>query len=66
MVNEKLDTLTAEQREVFESLAKRNDVIMTPHVAGWTQESYVKINQVIVDKLIEKGLGKNLVRTSKN
>jgi phosphoglycerate dehydrogenase-like enzyme len=26
-------------------------VIFTPHIAGWTQESHYKINQVLVDKL---------------
>ena len=64
--NEKLDALTIEQQHVFEALAQREDVIMTPHVAGWTHESYVRINQVIVNKMIEKGLSKNMAQTSKN
>ena len=64
--NEKLDTLAVEEKEVFEALAQRPNVIMTPHVGGWTNESYVRINEVIVNKMIEKGLSKNVARTSKN
>ena len=58
--NEKLDNLTAEQQHVFEALAQRQDVIMTPHIGGWSHESYIRINEVIVGKMIEKGLSKNV------
>ena len=64
--NENLETLSAEERKVFESLAQRHDVIMTPHVGGWTHESYLRINEVIIMKMIEKGLSINVARTSKN
>jgi len=63
--NEKLDSLNSSEREVFEALAMRPDVIMTPHVGGWTHESFVRINEVIVSKMIEKGLSENLPHTSK-
>ena len=49
--NEKLQTLTPEQREAFKFLAKRNDVLFSPHVGGWSFESYVRINEVLVSKL---------------
>ena len=49
--NEKLDTLTPEQRTVFEGLARSDRVIFSPHVAGWTHESYVRINEVLVEKI---------------
>jgi len=42
--NEKLSTLTPEQRQSFDSLRERSNVILTPHIAGWTFESHVKIN----------------------
>ena len=64
--NEKIDQLNEHERSVFEALAKRDDVIMTPHVAGWTHESYVRINEVIINKMVEKGLSTNVARTSKN
>lgn len=49
--NEKLTTLTPEQRKVLISLGKKSNVIFTPHIAGWTFESHVKINVALVDKI---------------
>ena len=37
----------------MEYLIKSNKVILTPHVAGWTNESKMKLAQVIVDKIKE-------------
>ncbi len=45
--NEKLDRLTPTQREVFDYLAGSGNVVLTPHVGGWTHESYVRINEVL-------------------
>ncbi len=64
--NEKLDLLSKDEKRVFDELANNENVIMTPHIAGWTHESYVRINEVIVNKMIELGLSANLARTSKN
>jgi len=49
--NEKLDKLTTAQRQAFTLLAKRSNVIFTPHIAGWTFESHVKINVALVEKI---------------
>lgn len=49
--NEKLHTMSSEQKMIFEGLKKFDSVIFTPHVAGWTHESYEKINQVLADKV---------------
>ncbi|WP_299760813.1 NAD(P)-dependent oxidoreductase [uncultured Pontibacter sp.] len=49
--NEKLQTLTAQQQQDFDFLASAPNVILTPHIAGWTHESYVKINEVLVQKI---------------
>lgn len=49
--NEKLSTLTLEQEEVYSQLFKLKNVILTPHIAGWTVESYRKINEVLVGKI---------------
>lgn len=49
--NEKLQTLTAAQQENFSYLAAADNVILTPHIAGWTHESYIKINEVLVEKI---------------
>lgn len=44
----------AELPEDFQYLLNADNVILTPHIAGWTQESKVKLAQVIVDKIIQK------------
>ena len=49
--NEKLHQLSAFQKENFDYLVKSQKVVFTPHVAGWTHESYVKINRTLVEKL---------------
>lgn len=49
--NEKLHRLSEEQKIYFEKLTQSDRVIFTPHVAGWTFESYQKINQVLIEKI---------------
>ena len=49
--NEKLQKLSPEQQGHFEFLAHSPKVLMTPHVAGWTFESYEKINEVLIEKI---------------
>lgn len=49
--NEKIDKLTSAQRDAFYSLRERSNVIFTPHIAGWTFESHVKINVALVKKI---------------
>lgn len=40
------------QNEVFNALKDRPNVLFSPHVAGWTVESYQKISEVLASKLI--------------
>jgi D-3-phosphoglycerate dehydrogenase / 2-oxoglutarate reductase len=49
--NEKLHTLSIEQKQAFENLKGNPNVIFTPHIAGWTYESHVKINVALVEKI---------------
>ncbi len=49
--NEKFQKFTPEQKSEFEKLALRDNVLFSPHVAGWTFESYEKINKVLVKKI---------------
>ena len=49
--NEKLNELTSSQKEGFRNLISGGNVIFTPHIAGWTFESHVKINVALVDKI---------------
>jgi D-3-phosphoglycerate dehydrogenase len=43
--------------EAFQYLLEAKNVILTPHVAGWTFESHERLAQVIVDKIKVKYLG---------
>jgi D-3-phosphoglycerate dehydrogenase len=49
--NEKLDRLNEHQKKAFENLRLRSNVIFSPHIAGWSHESYERINQVLADKV---------------
>ena len=49
--NEKIQKLSIEQKLVFDKLVSSNRVIFTPHIAGWTFESYKKINEVLIGKI---------------
>ncbi|MGJ5642837.1 2-hydroxyacid dehydrogenase [Formosa sp. S-31] len=40
--------------EAFEYLIQAENVLLTPHVAGWTIESNIKLAQTIVDKIKAK------------
>ena len=52
--NEKPSRLDGEQLITFNKLIKSSKIILTPHVAGWSQESYKKINEVLVEKIQAK------------
>jgi D-3-phosphoglycerate dehydrogenase len=51
--NEKFKTLTDEQQEVFDYLTSSSRVVLTPHIGGWTHESYVRINEVLMRQIKE-------------
>lgn len=38
----------------FHYLLNSNQVILSPHVGGWTNESYFKLSDVLADKILEK------------
>ncbi len=38
----------------YERLFGRDDVLLTPHVAGWSLESYEKISQVLAGKILDR------------
>jgi D-3-phosphoglycerate dehydrogenase len=48
---EKFDKLSEEEKARFEDLFQRDNVILSPHVGGWTFSSYKRINEVLVGKI---------------
>jgi D-3-phosphoglycerate dehydrogenase len=50
---ENMDKLTEEQKELVLKMSASNQVVLTPHIAGWSNESYKKIAQVLAQKIIE-------------
>jgi D-3-phosphoglycerate dehydrogenase len=49
--NEKIHQLTKEQQIDFDFLKQQPNVLFTPHIAGWSVESYKKISEVLVEKI---------------
>jgi D-3-phosphoglycerate dehydrogenase len=49
--NEKISEVIGEELSILNSLKNNSNVILTPHIAGWTFESHIKINVALVDKI---------------
>jgi len=49
--NEKIDSLTTLQREQLDFLTAQSNVIITPHIAGYSQEAYWRMAEVLLKKL---------------
>lgn len=41
-----------EMPNAFQALIARENVLLTPHVGGWTTESYIKLSSVLADKIL--------------
>lgn len=48
---EKFDQITEEERGYYEDLFSRKNVVLSPHVGGWTFASYKRINEVLIGKI---------------
>ena len=51
--NEKIDQLNAAEQATFDLLCKESKVLLTSHIAGWTEASYYKIASVLAQKTIQ-------------
>lgn len=49
--NEKLETYTIQEKQQLEKLVSFNNVLITPHTAGVTKDSFYKMSKVLLDKL---------------
>ncbi|NNT70894.1 hydroxyacid dehydrogenase [Flavobacterium sp. IMCC34852] len=45
--------IDSEKPKAFEYLLQAENVLLTPHIAGWTFESHEKLAQTIVDKIVQ-------------
>ncbi len=50
--------IESEKPKAFEYLLQAENVLLTPHIAGWTFESHEKLAQTIVDKIVQFGITK--------
>jgi len=50
--NEKTHTYTIEEKNMYKALFMLPNIVLTPHVAGWTIESKQRIAETLLDKLL--------------
>ncbi len=49
--NENLSTLSEIQRSQLDFLLQQSNVIITPHIAGYSHEAFIKMSTIVVEKL---------------
>ena len=49
--NENPDSYTERENEIFDTLINKKNVLITPHIAGYSHEAFFKMSAVIADKL---------------
>ena len=51
--NEKPATFSKEEEDLYSRLYKLDNVILSPHIAGWTHESKYLLAKVLLEKLLK-------------
>jgi D-3-phosphoglycerate dehydrogenase len=51
--NEKVETYTIEEKEQYERLFEFEQVVVSPHVAGWSYQSLFKIAESVCNKILK-------------
>jgi D-3-phosphoglycerate dehydrogenase len=49
--NEKLETLSSIEKEQIDFLLSQDNVLITPHIAGYSNEAFLKMSEVLITKL---------------
>ena len=60
--NEKLQTYTVDEKGQFDYLVNHPRVLLTPHIAGLTKNSFEKLSAILGEKVLEK-IDKSLLLT---
>lgn len=50
--NEKVQNFSAEEEKIYAKLYKYPNIILSPHIAGWTKESKESLAQVLLNKIL--------------
>ena len=56
--NEKLTSLSSLEQEQFQFLARHPQVVITPHIAGYSHEAYLRMAEILLEKLGLEGTTK--------
>lgn len=64
--NEKPHTYSQDQHQLYDRLFAMENVVLSPHVAGWTHESLHKIATVLVDKIKRLDIEANVYDETSN
>ncbi len=54
--NEKIDQLDVDEKKILDELLMHHQVLLTPHIAGYTHEAYFKMSAYLLEGLVQKGL----------
>ncbi len=54
--NEKIDSLNEEEKQQLRFLSGQPHIILTPHIAGYSNEAYKKMAEVLIEKLRSSSL----------
>lgn len=52
--NEKPTTYSEEEQKLFAELFARENVLLSPHVAGWTKESKERLSKLLLNRILTK------------
>lgn len=54
--NEKPGTFTSQEKLMYQRLYQLPNVVLTPHIAGWTVQSKYKLAAILLEKIAQRDL----------